>query len=864
MVDALPAHLLRCNHLSSADSSFDLLRPPAGLKRRPLHVAVALGILLSLPLSAAATKSCDNPSAAAQIQAEQLNWVPLSELTEAQRDALPTACCGGYITPLRNDEDAQADPATSTLRASADSSDAQLQSEIVMKGNVQITQGYRTIRADHATYSQTERKAGIYGDIQIREPGLLLRAERANLDIDNGDATLENAQFVLHETRIRGAAERLEKFGDRLFRLEDGRFTSCEPGSRLWSVAGSEIQIHPEKHFGTARHMRLNIMDVPVLYAPYIRFPVGKERLTGFLFPSLGADTRRKSVDDVAIPFYWNIAPNYDMTLIPRYLSEHGSLLDVEARHLSHLFETAAEVSYMPNDNGNYDSLARQRIEDGLKTDYTDEERWLLKVNQIGGKGERWSTLIDYTDLSDTDYLLDVNSSSLDANRQAFLTQVATADYRTDHWLVGIKAEEFRLLTKNQLHYRELPSINADGDYRFNDWRLTLANQYTHFDRNSHYTGDRATLLLGERLRTDYSLTWNKELQWGFFKPGVAYRTLGYQLDHLALVDPSVDSPRLQSPQASLDTGLYFERDLNVSGESFVQTLEPRLFYLYNKYDDHSPLYGLTSNNRPLNFDTASLTFNYNQLFRDTRFAGGDRLDDANQVTFGLSSAWIEQATGIERLRMSIGQILYLEDNRVHARELTPEEIARQEETSPIAAQVLGQLDNGLRLQGDLFYDHRTEQVEGGSVSLRYMDENYRIFNLAYRYTRDPISGNPTNPLQVSSEPLDQLDAAIIWPVSNQWSVIARSNYDFRYNLELDTFAGLEYNDCCYRVRVMARRWLDFDYSENFLERVTSNDYRQALMVDIQLKGLGNISERIGNLLDKAIIGYSNREQSLR
>src|SRR5690606_622520 len=148
--------------------------------------------------------------------------------------------------------------------------------------------------------------------------------------------------------------------------------------------------------------MRLNIMDVPVLYAPYIRFPVGNQRLTGFLFPSLGVDTRRKSVDDVAIPFYWNIAPNSDMTLIPRYLSEHGTLLDAEARHRSRLFETAAEVSYMPKDSGNYDSLARQRIEDGLKTDYTGEERWLLKVNQIGGKGERWSTLIDYTELSDT------------------------------------------------------------------------------------------------------------------------------------------------------------------------------------------------------------------------------------------------------------------------------------------------------------------------------------------------------------------------------------------------------------------------------------------------------------------------------
>lgn len=863
MVDALPA-LLRCNHPTLADSRSDSIRPRAGLLLKPLYLAVALGIFAGVSLPVQAESSCTNPNEAARLQAAELDWVPLSELTPAQRAALPTACCGAYVTPTRDDEDALADPASSTLRARADSSDAQLQSEIVMQGNVEITQGYRSVRADHATYSQTERKAQISGDIQIREPGMLMRAERAHLDIDRGDASLEEAQFVLHETRIRGQAARLEKFGDRLFTLEDGRFTSCEPGSNIWSVAGAEIEIHPEKHYGIARHMRLNIMDVPVLYAPYIRFPVGKERLTGFLFPSLGVDTRRKGIDDVEIPFYWNIAPNYDMTLTPRYQSEHGALLDVEARHLSRSFETIAEVSYMPSDNGNYDPLARQRIEDGLKTDYSDESRWLLHLDQIGGKGERWNTLIDYTDLSDTDYMLEVNGSSLDANRQAFLTQLAAADYRTDNWLVGIKAEEFRLLTEDQLRYRELPRVHADGAYRFDEWQLTLDNEYTHFDRNSHYTGDAESLILGERLRTDYSLTWNKELQWGFFKPGAAYKTLNYQLDDRALVDNNANSPRLQSAQASLDTGFYFERDVQLSGDNFVQTLEPRLYYLYSEYDDHAPLYGLTTNNQAINFDTAPLTFNYDQLFRDTRFAGGDRLEDANQVSMGLSSAWIDQSTGIERLRMSVGQILYLEDNKVHTRELTAEEIELQEHTSPIAAQISGQFDNGLRMRGDLFYDHRTEQVDGGSVSLRYMDENYRIFNLAYRYSRDPVTTSPTNPVAVTGQPLDQLDAAVIWPVSNQWSVIARSNYDFHYELELDTFAGLEYNDCCYRVRVMARRWLDFDYSENFLERVTSNDYREALMVDIQLKGLGNISERIGKLLDRAVIGYSDREQSLR
>jgi LPS-assembly protein len=873
MVEALPAHLLRCpssiRSRTSIRSRADAHQIPdswrAGdtypTRLKPLVAALATLTCLSLP--SLANAACYNPDSTAHLNAQLLDWVPLSDLTPAQRAQQPTACCGAYITPARSDADALADPATSTLRARADSSDARLQSEIIMRGNVQITQGYRAIRADNAIYSQASRQAEISGDIQMREPGLLLRAERATVDIDKGNASLEQAQFVLHETRIRGEAERLEKFGARLFRLEDSRFTSCEPGSKLWSISGSVINIYPEEHYGTARNMRLNIMDVPLVYLPYARFPVGNERLTGFLFPSMGFD-RRHGLDDVEIPFYWNIAPNYDMTLIPRYMAEHGGILDVEARHLSTYFETQLDLSYMASDLGNYTTAQEQQIVDGLKTDYSDQERWMLSLEQTGGRSERWSTRIDYTDISDTDYLLDVNGSALDENRQANITQLVAADYRSDNWLVGIQTEEFRLLTERQLTYRELPRVQADGGYRINDWQLTLDHEYIRFDRNTNFTGNLDTLILGERLRTNYQVTWDKDFIWGFFKPGVAYKTLNYQLDNRALVDDVDNAPTIQTPQASLDTGLYFERELQFGDNAFVQTLEPRLFYFHSDYQDHSELYGLTSNNRYINFDTAELTFNYNQLFRDTRFSGGDRLDDANQVTVGLSSAWIEQASGIERLRLSIGQVMYFDDRQVSVQPTATEQDLEQPDTSPIAAQISAQLGSGLRVSSDIVYNHETDKVDGGTANLRFMDENYRILNLGYRYTRNPAVASPINPNPASTQKLDQIDASVIWPVSTQWALIARSNYDFRYDLELDTFAGLEYNDCCYRVRVMARRWLNFNYDASFLATATRDDYREGVFLDIQLKGLGNIGERVSSLLDKAIFGYSDREKNLR
>lgn len=839
-------------------------------KRRPARFAIkqtrpfkvsGLALLIALVAQGtAADSSCLSPEGEALRYAQSLDWVPMEQLSEEDRARLPTACCGAYVSPTRDDPDAEALPSESLLRARADVSEARLGGEVVMNGNVEITQGYRSIRADSANYNQTDRQAAIAGNIQIREPGLLLKAEQAAMDIDKGNASLDKAEFVLHETRIRGQAERLEKFGDQLIRLTGSRFTSCEPGSNLWEMAGSEIRIHPEDHYGTARHMRLEVFNIPVIYLPYARFPVGKERLTGFLFPSMSLD-KESIISDLEIPFYWNIAPNYDLTFVPRYMEEHGTILSNEFRHLSTNFETLLNTSYLHKEEGNYRARDRERIEEGLKTDYTGERRWLVQLLQTGGKGKRWYSRVDYTDLSDTEYLRDINSGSLDANRQAYVSQEFALGYKGRNWRLNLKGQEYRLLTQTQMPYRELPRTQANGNYKLGNWRLQLNNEYVRFDRNSHFETNPERLVPGERLRTDYRLLWDKDWVFGYFKPGIAWRSLSYELEDNEITLGQDTSPSWHNGQFSLDTGLIFERDLQLGGQAYHQTLEPRLFYLYSNHVDQRELDTLGRNGRPLNFDTALLTFNYNQLFRHTRFAGGDRLDDANQVTLGVSSAWIQEATGLERLRVSVGQITYLETPQVSlARTLTQEENA--EKSSPVAAQITGQLSDNIRLTTDLRYDHRNRHLTGASMGLRYRDDDYRIFNIAYRYNREAEVVNPSAPL--SGRPQDQLDISTLWPVAEQWSLIARSNYDFHHKLELDTFAGIEYNDCCYRIQFMARRWLDFDYSDNFLALASSKDYREGIFMDIQLKGLGNLGERVGKLLDKAIFGYREREESLR
>ena len=855
------------------------LHSPFSRSRLALLVAAqCAGALLSLaPLAYAQDEMAVVDAAAVKPdpnqQLRELDWVPLEELTAEQRALVPAACCGAYIAPARDDAESELDPEKASIFGTADYSESEKQTKFIMRDNVRLTQGRRSFYADTFTFDKVSREAELDGNIQVREPGLLLRADSAYVDTQSGNARLDNARFVMYETRVRGRAESLEKFGDKIISLDQGTFTSCEPGDNTWLIEGSNITLHNDKHYGTARHMRLKVKDIPIAYAPYFRFPIGPDRLTGFLFPSVGFDTS-DGIDEFSAPFYWNIAPNYDATFTPRYLADHGYMLLSEFRHKSVYFDTELSGSSLGNDRGGFSERLQDQIEAGEISEaqaypYKGKDRWQYSLVQTGGRNQRWSTLVDYTEVSDTDYLRDVDRGSVDLNRQAYIRQSAAAGYRTDNWRLDGKIEEFRLLTDRQLPYRELPRLSADGNYRFDDWVVGLENEYVNFSMNRYFSDDPANasklgdLIVGERLRTNYSLHWDKKYTAGYIKPGAGVKTLAYHLDAGNMRADAETEQQFAAPQGSLDMGLFFERDTNLFAEDFTQTLEPRAYYLYRDYEDQSSLYRLTSDTSYVNFDTSDIVFTYNQLFRDTRFSGGDRIDDANHLTLGVTSRFVESTTGVERLRMSVGQITYFDDRRVGILD-KPDDYANTRTSSAIAGELSAQLGDHFRLTNDVLYDHQSEKLSALSSSLHYMDDRYRIFNLGYRYNRDPVSLSPLDTSSSIGKTRNQLDVTTLWPVSNQWAVIARTNYDFTYNAELDTFAGLEYTDCCYRVRILARQWVDFDFSENFMENLKSNDYDRGIFFEVQLRGFGTLSQRISNLLDNAMYGYGEREASLQ
>lgn len=859
---------------------FPLKRMVIGLRSAGFAVAVPV-FLCASPVFAA-----DSPSSRLAKEFEDsrhLDWVPVENLTEAQKQTLPNACCkGAYIPPERTDSEADLAPEKAPVRTHSDEEISERQTRLEFRGNVSITQGNRSIATDSASYDKDTKQAKMTGGIQLRDPEVMVRADVAQMNLDSGNAQFENARFVLYETRVHGVAQHLERFGNNVINLEQSMISSCEPGDNAWAIRGSEISLHPDEHYGTAQNMRLNIKNIPILYTPYIRFPLGEERLTGFLTPTPGYSSRNGF--EMSVPFYWNISPSTDATLTSHYMSSRGYMLEPEVRNLTSYLESKISGSFINNDHGGYSSFAEQQIADGTLTEeqaypYRGHDRWFAKFEQQGGKGRDWATAISYSDLSDKDYLRDMYSGSVESNRQAYIRQMASADYRSEHWFSGIKVDEYRLLTTAHLAYRELPRIHIDGNYQINDWVLKLNNEYVNFAQNRYfessfdkpasYESALANTIYGERINTDYSLMWDKSYTWGFVKPKIGVKGLAYDLDDKRLIASSDSAPRFVTPQASVDTGLYFEREAKVFGGEYLQTLEPRAFYFYSAYRNQDSLYKLTPNKSFVNFDTGDLTFNYNQLFRTTRFAGGDRLDDANQLSLAVSTAFSSQDTGAERLRMSIGQIFYFRDREVTifdkdvATSSVLEDTRRS--TSDWAAQVSGQVSSRLHLSADAAYDQNNDRLDSANAGLHYMDDSYRIANITYRYTFKPVISSPAQPKPVVVQSINQLDTSIILPINNRWSIIARNNHDFTHGVELDTFAGLEYNDCCYRVRVLGRRWLRVDYTtENFLANLTNKDFEPGIMLELELKGLGGMDRKISNLLERTVTGFKEREKILR
>lgn len=798
---------------------------------RTLPRRLAAAISLALPLLAAAQDSppehCEDTDSATCASAaggqHRLDWARTQDVPEALRDSECKACGGRYMDPLA-DADTDADPEKSDINASARSSEVRGE-ELFLHGGVSVRQGYRHMQGQEGYYNRAEERGTLSGGIEVREPGMLLRGEEAEFSSDTGEASIRNSEFVLHEQHIRGAADRLNRDAEGLVHVTDGRFSYCAPGENDWAISAETLELDLDEGLGTAKGAKVEVGGVPVIYLPWMRFPLDDRRRTGFLWPDLGSDTRGGL--DIATPVYFNLAPNYDALYTPRYIEERGFNHEVEMRYYHpNVGRWSMGGAYMADDDRYKDE----------RPDLNNHDRWLGKVQHNGLFDQRWRSLVNYSKASDVDYLKDLQTSNLETRRETSLLQLGSLDYLGDRVLASVDFQQFQTLADDISNdYKKLPQITAQyrGDYTPFELEPVLLGQYSYFDSDDNR-------VKGQRVYSEAGVTYPMLWEFGFLKPTAKYRYLEYELTDL---EPRLDndSPSAGSPLVSLDSGLYFERPTHFGDMGLLQTLEPRLYYLYSEYEDQT--------DQP-DFDSAELTFSYNQLFRETRFSGRDRLDDANQLSMGLTTRFISDEDGRERLNASLGQIFYFRDRQVR---LLADAPPLEQSGSEMAADVNFYPNERLTLRSSLVWDPYSTNMNAGHVQASYTRDNGSVFNAGYSYRR-PLTATTVEPVT------EQASFSAYLPLNDRWSVFGAINYSVEADASVEDMIGVEYDSCCWTVRLLHLRYFDTvpgqnpDFSDPNLEREYSTQ------VQIVLKGMGGFGSRVTSLLEDMIRGYDARD----
>lgn len=704
------------------------------------------------------------------------------------------------------------------------------------EGNVSLRRGDQFLGADNLKYDQEKETYAADGHVRYQDAGIRILAESARGDQSADRHQIDNVQYQLVSRRGNGGADRIDMSGPQ-GKLYHSTYSTCDPEDRRWELRAHRIDVDTESGWGVARGATVRLGHVPVLYVPWFKFPVDDRRHTGLLYPALSKSNRNGL--DYRQPIYLNLAPNYDATLFPRYMSERGFLLGAEFRYLYRggkgtlrgnyinkddlLEKRANEPDFNPNNPNNPDP---QDSRGSLTFDgyHNINDYWQARANLI------WFSDARYTeDFANTLYGLAATST----------TSTLGVYGVGENWSAGIMADAWQLTdytsTKEALPFNRLPRAYVNWERPLSKW--FSAGVYAEGVRFQH---DR----LGNATRMDVKPTISMPLQgasW-FVTPTLAWRYTDYRLDpDLARlvaqgrastvlgipsnqVTPAQYAPYYDErisrslPIGSLDAGLFFDRETEIAGDQYLQTLEPRLYYLNVPYraQDAIPM-----------FDTRAFTFGWGQLFRDNRYSGADRQGDANQLTLALTSRWLRQADGKERLALGFGQIHYFDDSRVTA----PGEAPIERGKSAWVADANFAPNDRWNLGASYQWDPKIRKEDLASLRIRYLTGGDGVVNLNYRYRRDL---------------LEQADFSFLYPINPTWSVVGRYYHSFADKKLLEAIAGVQWDSCCLAVRAVVRRYV----------RNREGEMNNSFQVEFVLKGLGSAGQDTERTLRRGILGY--------
>lgn len=701
----------------------------------------------------------------------------------------------------------------------------------LVQGNVALTRGDQFIGTDKLTYDNEKQTYVAEGNVRYQDEAMRIVAERAEGNQAADTHKIDTLQYQLVSRRGNGGADRIEMKGQQ-GTLFGSTYSTCDPENRQWELRAKSIEVDSEEGFAVARSAVVRIGKVPVLYVPWVMFPIDERRRTGLLFPSIGNSDRNGF--DYRQPIYVNLAPNYDLTLNPRIMTSRGALLGAEFRYLGESGAGTVAGAFMPND------------------DLRNRERGHFIYNAFQNLTPQWQARANLIHISDPRYFEDFNSSSLGISFYSATSDIGLYG-RGRYWSAGLSADHSELadytLSEFFLPFDRLPRVYFNWEQPFGRWfSAGVESEGVRFQHPGEFTspnGTRSAVSVrpgGTRVDLKPSVSMSLEGASWFIRPTLAYRYTGYRLDDALANQLAVGnrvavvgtSQSRSLPIASLDAGLFFDRNFKWGGDDYVQTLEPRMYYLNVPYRDQS--------NLPI-FDTQPLTFSWGQLFRDNRYSGADRQTDANQLTSALTTRFIRESDGFEKLSASFGQIRYFEDSRV----VVPGELPIRKGKSSWIADANWSPSDRWTIGASYQWDPKVRREDLASVRARYLLKDDGVVNFAYRYRRN-VSFRNDLPERVGNQSalIEQVDFSFLYPINPAWSVVGRYYYSILDKKALETIAGVQWDSCCVAVRLVSRR-----YVQN-----REGDISSGLLLEIELKGLGSAGQDTRRTLRRAIQGY--------
>ncbi|MYL23233.1 LPS assembly protein LptD [Halomonas alkaliantarctica] len=789
-------------------------------------------------------------SSAAIAQSEPLPARALDWQAWEQDEAANRVCRGRYVMPGyrlpagRNPRELQVETSESDYAADG---------EAILRGDVVLRRGDAELEAEYLYVPASRERLDAEGAFALRDGRALLRGTEATLSLVEDRGEVIDSHFVLYQERVRGQAERLEQVGESQYRLRDARFTTCEPGENTWHLVSSDIYLDQASGFGSARNARLEIQDVPVFYWPWLRFPIDDRRHTGLLSPTIGFSSDQL---DYTQPFYWNIAPHQDATVTPRWISDRGFLLGGEYRYLLERHGRGSiEGAWLSSDDGG---------SGGDEGRYTGENRWYVDAGHQGRINHRSDYQLRYGAASDGRYFEDFGSEFGSSDRHG-MERLAQVDYQGERWRLDARAQGYQRLddplSDSDKPFYRLPSLTAQAHWQqesglYSEWSSNATYFWRDVDETLVPEREAAT---GSRVHLAPVLGWRLERPWGYVEPRTELWHTAYALDY-GNRDTTLDkSPDRSVAISSIDGGLIFERELDLGGRSYRQTLEPRLNYAFVPRTNQVDL---------PEFDSREYAFSWEQLWSAKRFSGTDRVGDLNRLSLGVQSRFLEGDSGQERVSVGVGQSLYFADRRVGIdgddstlpERATPTNNVNPEsyyqatrDRSPWVTRLDWQINERWSSGVEWLYDDQRELTERSSVDLAYRHPRGHVVNLGYRWEIegfDPslVPGDDS----YRDYAREEWDVSLAWKASPQIDLIGRYLHDQTNERPLEQLLGVQWSDCCYGLQLVWRQWLD----DNDTARVEDDFNDRGLFLRFVFRGLGGVGQEADSYFERTIPGY--------